>query len=136
MCFLVYPRVYGGNEAASVEINNDEGLSPRVRGKHFLINPPLPQLRSIPACTGETIRQAVERLIRQVYPRVYGGNEEADSETVRRKGLSPRVRGKLSSRSARAECPRSIPACTGETGRMMSSTSARKVYPRVYGGNR
>ena len=49
-------------------------------------------------------------------------------------GLSPRVRGNLPARPARADAPRSIPACAGEPCRHSPPRTTARVYPRVCGG--
>ena len=49
-------------------------------------------------------------------------------------GLSPRVRGNLSSDGPVIIRLRSIPACAGEPGEHQLYMSGRRVYPRVCGG--
>ncbi len=50
-------------------------------------------------------------------------------------GLSPRVRGKLSSTVVLAASDGSIPACAGETPKAGGTGGKEEVYPRVCGGN-
>ena len=50
-------------------------------------------------------------------------------------GLSPRVRGKLLDTLWLTPMWGSIPACAGETWHDRNLNAARKVYPRVCGGN-
>ena len=71
----------------------------------------------------------------EVYPRVCGGNPPSTSVKMGRSGLSPRVRGKLTWRRARAARTRSIPACAGETAHGRPGAATAEVYPRVCGGN-
>ena len=131
----VYPRVYGGNIGmANVRIIM-EGLSPRVRGKHWHGECADYYGGSIPACTGETLFSPGGGSRIRVYPRVYGGNDNTRIFNFQGRGLSPRVRGKLNCWDTDDPLPRSIPACTGETAAATSIDKPNKVYPRVYGGN-
>ena len=132
----VYPRVCGGNAQVTAQLRVVEGLSPRVRGKlstsTFGTIPPW----SIPACAGETRSGPAGPSVVGVYPRVCGGNSVEDAIRYYDRGLSPRVRGKPSSRCCSARSVRSIPACAGETCRCRALCKRRQVYPRVCGGNR
>ena len=69
----VYPRVYGGTPDADGMPHDAEGLSPRVRGNLLHALDSWPEIRSIPACTGEppSVSRTWSRVT--VYPRVYGG---------------------------------------------------------------
>ena len=69
-----------------------------------------------------------------VYPRVCGGTVNSPSRMPSRKGLSPRVRGNLGSRSSGWMCCGSIPACAGEPLRSILTCIGQRVYPRVCGG--
>ena len=110
------------------------GLSPRVRG-----NPPRPScsrpgIRSIPACAGEPRARATNASHDEVYPRVCGGTQPDGSVAQSLRGLSPRVRGNLTSSCWRTRSRRSIPACAGEPGQGIFLPRLRRVYPRVCGG--
>ena len=72
--------------------------------------------------------------VNAVYPRVCGGTVTHGIITPDGEGLSPRVRGNHRDGTDVTECIGSIPACAGEPGANMASTSASKVYPRVCGG--
>ena len=57
---LVYPRVCGGSGAIKVILPPQQGLSPRVRRKHFAgVMRPLVS-GSIPACAGEAEAEAAK----------------------------------------------------------------------------
>ena len=90
---------------------------------------------SIPACAGETQHPGRVECRGGVYPRVCGGNDIVPGSSIVRKGLSPRVRGKPSTRAALNAGVGSIPACAGETSSTDSDFAAAEVYPRVCGGN-
>ena len=131
----VYPRVGGGNLAASMSPASTDGLSPRGRGKRRIRVELNFQLRSIPAWAGETI-SAYERVCRgRVYPRVGGGNLYATRAAPQCCGLSPRGRGKHFGYAGAHNYVRSIPAWAGETGTPVASAQSAAVYPRVGGGN-
>jgi hypothetical protein len=91
----VDPRVCGGNGPFAARPLRPGGRSPRVRGKHIALRGQLFAARSIPACAGETNRDAWEQRSLEVDPRVCGGNKLPCKAAIRCGGRSPRVRGKL-----------------------------------------
>ena len=111
----VYPRMYGGNFFCNEIQEQPGGLSPYVRGKHYIPTRSILCCRSIPVCTGETKAWLGETCLGMVYPRMYGGNYHTAFASVRLKGLSPYVRGKLRVTTLLFLDQRSIPVCTGET---------------------
>ena len=64
-----------------------------------------------------------------------GGSQAANDPTIRERGLSPRVRGKLCIAAGGRFGSRSIPACAGEAYQRTMHIGARPVYPRVCGGS-
>ena len=92
--------------------------------------------RSIPACTGEPHASGAYKLTSRVYPRVYGGTRHNPLSRPLYHGLSPRVRGNPGASCASTPRDRSIPACTGEPGVVITvgGKVQAAVYPRVYGG--
>ena len=133
--WTVYPRVCGGNCIFPLLGVKGAGLSPRVRGKHTLATLATLATRSIPACAGETYLALGLKLALAVYPRVCGGNGVQRLGLQDKPGLSPRVRGKPTRASKAKVSPGSIPACAGETAAFLAAFLARRVYPRVCGGN-
>ena len=130
----VYPRVCGGTSQAAMPTDDDDGLSPRVRG-----NPPAPApaplaQRSIPACAGEPCTPPAAPHTAGVYPRVCGGTSRRRVIGIRRVGLSPRVRGNRPTAAPATNPSRSIPACAGEPQHAERQRRQREVYPRVCGG--
>ena len=110
----VYPRVCGGTFGKPAGKGLVKGLSPRVRGNPLLVMiKPVPR-RSIPACAGEPSGLYARRLLYRVYPRVCGGTCHRPGNGPYAAGLSPRVRGNRSSRSAGYDTGGCIPACAGE----------------------
>ena len=92
-------------------------------------------LRSIPACAGETDRQALDRSATQVHPRVCGGNIDLRQVVAANPGPSPRVRGKPITDISAVHEAGSIPACAGETTEKRGALNQEQVHPRVCGGN-
>ena len=111
------------------------GLSPRGRGKLDVNAIVGYRMRSIPAWAGETACSQAQRRIAAVYPRVGGGNLCSRQFAIRRRGLSPRGRGKPIKRCIDMMQSRSIPAWAGETTDDQPSALSTRVYPRVGGGN-
>ena len=111
-----------------------QGLSPRVRGNHYVTDGGASSLGSIPACAGEPFTGARLEGEWKVYPRVCGGTSIMRSGKVGCTGLSPRVRGNPSVPHTRLYRNRSIPACAGEPRTGTPGHGLSGVYPRVCGG--
>ena len=131
----VYPRVGGGNSTQLHVMPRMMGLSPRGRGKPPTACEWMRAARSIPAWAGETRLARRAFAAARVYPRVGGGNQFNKPWVASIGGLSPRGRGKLEGLLPDCVKHRSIPAWAGETYSPFSPRIARKVYPRVGGGN-
>ena len=69
----VYPRVCGGTDEEQTAYQDGEGLSPRVRGNHTVLNINAIMGGSIPACAGEPRLWCGSLPSSWVYPRVCGG---------------------------------------------------------------
>ena len=130
----VYPRVCGGTRSGNPGSLFLLGLSPRVRGNRNTHIVSVYCIGSIPACAGEPTSRRPCRQSRQVYPRVCGGTWRNRLVPPLCSGLSPRVRGNLTSARASELWGRSIPACAGEPEYGYASTQRKAVYPRVCGG--
>ena len=98
----VYPRVCGGTARRRAFHEQQQGLSPRVRGNLRLGDSNPRAIGSIPACAGEPPGSGRHRNKPRVYPRVCGGTSEETWYTAEEAGLSPRVRGNL---QVTAGCP-------------------------------
>ena len=110
------------------------GLSPRVRGNRFDVQPELLSKRSIPARAGEPIPIISPSWPVTVYPRACGGTRPARRPCPCAQGLSPRVRGNRRDNVAIVVFDGSIPARAGEPGAARPSPYRRGVYPRACGG--
>ena len=129
----VYPRVYGESEISAVYDWHYTGLSPRVRGIQPVLEEDHTGGGSIPACTGNPLRDASADEVFAVYPRVYGESFDAQSVQVSARGLSPRVRGIRLHWGCYLLRRGSIPACTGNPSCQGQCRRYCWVYPRVYG---
>ena len=90
----------------------------------------------IPAWAGKTTACEPMRITQTAHPRV-GGENSADRADLRGvHGSSPRGRGKLQRRAARARCGRLIPAWAGKTEGIRVAPGAGRAHPRVGGKNR
>ena len=110
----VYPRVCGGTDRPVDGHDDDQGLSPRVRGNRRSSAGSPPLCGSIPACAGEPPGTACGTRVGRVYPRVCGGTTTSPFTRRTTTGLSPRVRGNPKRTHPTAVVRRSIPACAGE----------------------
>ena len=132
----VYPRVCGGTDNPENLAMSDYGLSPRVRGNHQQSICCCALNGSIPACAGEPCGPVGIQSSGRVYPRVCGGTPRPPPGWLSPAGLSPRVRGNLSSVMAATDRAGSIPACAGEPSGTRGIAPPPPVYPRVCGGTR
>ncbi len=130
----VYPRVCGGTIPTGYDPEQEDGLSPRVRGNPRIGQSQPHQRRSIPACAGEPLRGGALVGMAGVYPRVCGGTFNRRLTFSTEPGLSPRVRGNRRGGQGELAPFRSIPACAGEPTRTDQVADKTAVYPRVCGG--
>ena len=109
------------------------GSSPRVRGTHGRSRRCASSQRFIPACAGNTRTGAGRCHHRSVHPRVCGEHQTSTTDTIARRGSSPRVRGTQSQRLCTGLYGRFIPACAGNTHNKGRIRSQLTVHPRVCG---
>ena len=129
-----YPRVCGGTFNISHIAFSLQGLSPRVRGNLVSALKIDTISGTIPACAGEPRSTSLVNDRNRDYPRVCGGTVQCASATIRRSGLSPRVRG---NQITSIICPLAvgtIPACAGEPTLCLPVCPVGEDYPRVCGG--
>ena len=110
----VYPRACGGTLGIPDNWKDMQGLSPRVRGNREYHLPDNAAIGSIPARAGEPHSAQASKRASSVYPRACGGTSDSRIAPHCRLGLSPRVRGNLSERTATNILEGSIPARAGE----------------------
>ena len=131
----VHPRECGGNATFTAAAGPANGPSPRVRGKRGQPEVSPRRVGSIPASAGETHECQTALRDEEVHPRECGGNTRMSNGTARRRGPSPRVRGKHLSRGGAGLAFGSIPASAGETSSTRLTRYLSGVHPRECGGN-
>ena len=129
----VYPRMYGETADEDGSAPYRPGLSPHVRGNHFVSGTTYDILWSIPACTGKPGRTGGPRRRPWVYPRMYGETLNFESPSGVLQGLSPHVRGNHLYEPLERAVIGSIPACTGKPESCRRTVRSPRVYPRMYG---
>ena len=113
----------------------DNGSSPRGRGKQPSALLGGCQLGLIPAWAGKTSIGRVPLTIPWAHPRVGGENmKKADAEALKQ-GSSPRGRGKRRARRQRGSRAGLIPAWAGKTLTIESAPEITPAHPRVGGEN-
>ena len=95
----VYPRACGGTSTSVSVSPSSRGLSPRMRGNQRKQYHQRGRPGSIPAHAGEPRRIIGSPAETSVYPRACGGTPQARFRVAADRGLSPRMRGNLSSSS-------------------------------------
>ena len=148
-----HPRAGGENRSAPVENRQQEGSSPRGRGKHSHAIPERLhpsssprgrgklevwsegslRWRLIPARAGKTRRILREVRPRQAHPRAGGENAPPLRRTLVPTGSSPRGRGKRMASLPRPAPSRLIPARAGKTFPGWLNRGARRAHPRAGG---
>ena len=129
----VHPRVCGEQVNQQVGEHDTGGSSPRVRGTAANLCPRFDFSRFIPACAGNRIRRDRRFQNQAVHPRVCGEQNTRLILTLRAGGSSPRVRGTDPSSKRWGGHIRFIPACAGNSSRIVSYRTFRSVHPRVCG---
>jgi len=132
----VDPRVRGGDQLFWPAGSPDEGRSPRTRGRLVFLGGFDAKRGSIPAYAGETVFWSFCRSLLRVDPRVRGGDSTRWHALSGWTGRSPRTRGRLFDDADLGAGERSIPAYAGETASRAAIMAARRVDPRVRGGDR
>ena len=131
---MVYPRACGGTGFAADTAMRQGGLSPRLRGNPDAATDRRVVYGSIPAPAGEPAVDYQFHTHRTVYPRACGGTRGPGDSLQNAGGLSPRLRGNLTTTAMRMVVIGSIPAPAGEPQRSLKSISCGTVYPRACGG--
>ena len=110
-----HPRACGENAPADRHKLRELGSSPRVRGKLQAAIPDRARRGLIPARAGKTLVRRAAMRFAPAHPRACGENPPRSRQGRRRRGSSPRVRGKPGRGPARRDPPRLIPARAGKT---------------------
>ena len=94
----VHPRACGEHHHWDLDIMDEAGSSPRLRGTHFTDHPGLLLDRFIPAPAGNTAHTYGIEVDMTVHPRACGEHYEYVGTITSTGGSSPRLRGTLLSR--------------------------------------
>ena len=130
-----HPREYGENQDLCDLLKEQEGSSPRIRGKWVAPRCFCLGVRIIPANTGKMLRLRRPRQRGRDHPREYGENLSTRAATARPSGSSPRIRGKLPLQGVCSGGRRIIPANTGKMLKIEGLWYWVPDHPREYGEN-
>ncbi len=109
----VHPRACGERVGASLQADEEDGSSPRVRGTLDSGDLSRRQYRFIPARAGNAFRDPVRRGVQSVHPRACGERGKPPMTRTTVIGSSPRVRGTRFKNRIHLHCSRFIPARAG-----------------------
>ena len=132
----VHPRGRGEHSNSCTTCSQGRGSSPRARGT---LDHPLaaaPGGRFIPAGAGNTARAPGAPARPAVHPRGRGEHRVRGGRFSLRNGSSPRARGTLLGRLAKAARRRFIPAGAGNTRPQAACALRLPVHPRGRGEHR
>ena len=130
-----HPRACGANACMTGVIDNVDGSSPRMRGKHIQTNLLSNSLRIIPAHAGQTYLRTDCRNRMSDHPRACGANCSNALHHYVRLGSSPRMRGKRAAPRSCMGAARIIPAHAGQTQFGVGNRVCRTDHPRACGAN-
>ena len=130
-----HPRACGENSLLCESRAGPAGTSPRMRGKRQNRRPHAHPSRNIPAHAGKTPRIKAIFSPSSEHPRACGENLSNIPCGTRRRGTSPRMRGKRSLSFHRSSSRRNIPAHAGKTSTLLAIASLYEEHPRACGEN-
>ena len=129
----VHPRVCGERRPAVLDLGDDSGSSPRLRGTHARGAHVGETGRFIPAFAGNAPTTSTWSARKPVHPRVCGERMSMPSRAALRNGSSPRLRGTHQADPFGQRMQRFIPAFAGNACTSSSTRKKRTVHPRVCG---
>ena len=109
------------------------GPSPHARGTRAAAQGSAGRTRTIPACTGNTVHRSAVHSCRTDHPRMHGEHLTGTFAGIGAYGPSPHARGTRGKGRRRRKGRRTIPACTGNTGRETAHRDAGPDHPRMHG---
>ena len=116
-----------------MNLMDDEGSSPHVRGALSYPSPCTRPRGIIPACAGSTHCLKEAGFDTGDHPRMCGEHTARFRHGVNDFGSSPHVRGAHHRRTVPAPRPGIIPACAGSTKLTFSKPCATRDHPRMCG---
>ena len=132
---MVDPRERGGSRIGPEHRLDDQGRSPRARGKRTFRIACVPCCGSIPASAGEARCRRTRSTGSWVDPRERGGSLLRAPALLVAQGRSPRARGKPPRIFRGSRRCGSIPASAGEASSESMTSTTNRVDPRERGGS-
>ena len=129
----VHPHVRGEHTRSRWQIDAHAGSSPRAWGTHRDRCAEPARRRFIPTCVGNTNPCAPAKSPSTVHPHVRGEHIVQPDGKLHRAGSSPRAWGTPHQHCHRAQEPRFIPTCVGNTRPSAMMLAAIAVHPHVRG---
>ena len=133
--YSAHPRRCGENPSSTCTLASPFGSSPQVRGKPMARSQIQISSRLIPAGAGKTYIYLSRKASAAAHPRRCGENTVNSVIDAFKRGSSPQVRGKPSSRQKEPGSVRLIPAGAGKTYLDKVSLPAITAHPRRCGEN-
>ena len=130
-----HPRARGENPAKRATLDDQNGTSPRTRGKRSAHGYGQWIVRNIPAHAGKTVYVHQGHGPNKEHPRARGENQKPSPGTKRKSGTSPRTRGKPTCLTHHHHLARNIPAHAGKTYPHPGRDWANAEHPRARGEN-
>ena len=130
-----HPRVCGENATIPNHFREENGTSPRMRGKLATRLGASWFCRNIPAYAGKTFCVATCVACNAEHPRVCGENVYGSVVVAEGLGTSPRMRGKRAPKKLVCAGTRNIPAHAGKTMRSALLSLTSPEHPRACGEN-
>ena len=128
-----HPRVCGEKSVCIIELWQQAGSPPRVRGKENKDRCDFCRTRITPACAGKRSPLWPALLYWQDHPRVCGEKCLSRVPGLQVIGSPPRVRGKVTVSSGSVQVTRITPACAGKSSPMLDNVPPSQDHPRVCG---
>ena len=129
----ITPACAGKSPGTAGRTQRGRGSPPRVRGKGRPWPFPRGQSRITPACAGKSLRTARHRTRHRDHPRVCGEKIPPVQRHQGGVGSPPRVRGKVTFRTAESRRKGITPACAGKSRSWPSRCRSARDHPRVCG---
>ena len=128
-----HPRMRGEHKFEACVRIGVEGSSPHARGTRPPVRVSIRPLGIIPACAGNTVRWRVRHVGLQDHPRMRGEHFNAVRSATSPQGSSPHARGTPQQRLRVGFGAGIIPACAGNTSRIVRSLLGIWDHPRMRG---
>jgi len=133
MLSQVHPRLHGAASTTCTATRRHRGPSPPTRGSQQHKRRPHARIGSIPAYTGQPMRDGCAVRLDRVHPRLHGAARASYCCPRSSCGPSPPTRGSRLAAVAGRPVSGSIPAYTGQPAHTPRTATAQGVHPRLHG---